>query len=612
MVTNKPTLKTLSFVGLLFLLPFYTYSQDLEGWDRYKPKNLLEDFKQGDPFSLSGGVGLNMRYYGSFGGNNRQSPFSWSFNANSNISIYKINMPFSFVFSAQNQTYSHPFNIQGWKENIRNRFVRFGASPYYKWVKVHAGHRSMDFSSLTYSGQTFLGTGLELTPGKFRFSAMYGLIPTSEPRDLSLFEINREVFNRWATTYKVGYGDDNNFLDIILMKAKDREDYFQIDSDSLLIAPQENMVIGLNGKTTLFKKIAVQLEVASSAYSNNTLSPSVSKKNFLHPNFLINKNESTTFTTGVKGGWKYQGKGFNFGMDYQRIAPGYNTMGAYYANDDLQNITANTGWTISKIQLSVNLSAGVQNNNLDNSKPATMQRVIASGNINYAIKNFQTSFTYSNFSNKVDYVLNPELDSLNAVVVTANMGLTASYTIIAKNEGKHSLSFSANNQQVKSPDNTGGIENNNDSQMFTANLSYNNVPKDKGWKWTARANFNQNQLSGTTLNRYGAGLGVSKSFLDNRISLRMDNNYFISTSELINQQALNSQLTMGFKFLKNQNINLKVMMNNRTKTDAGVKDAATELVTSLQYQYRFHAKYEQIKKVFTRKKNRKEPTNEIK
>ncbi|MBK6370290.1 MAG: hypothetical protein IPF64_10820 [Flavobacteriales bacterium] len=32
----------------------------------------------------------------------------------------------------------------------------------------------MNFSELTMSGQRFFGAGVELTPGHFRFAAMYG------------------------------------------------------------------------------------------------------------------------------------------------------------------------------------------------------------------------------------------------------------------------------------------------------------------------------------------------------------------------------------------------------------------------------------------------------
>ncbi len=593
--------KRASILFMLVTCTLWANAQDLGDLGKYKPKALFENFKQGDPFAIAGGIGINTKYYESFGASDRQSPFTWSVNANINLSFYKINMPFSMVFSAQNRDFAHPFNPEGWKENLRNRFVRVGASPFYKWVKLHLGHRTMDFSSLTYSGQTFLGVGTELTPGKFRISAMYGLIPTSEPRDLAVFEINREVFNRRATTVMVGYGDNTHSVDLIFMKAKDKEEEFQINSDSISITPQENMVIGLQGKTVLFKKLAIQAEVASSAYSMNSLAPEVTNRQILHPNFIISRNESTTYTIAAKGGWKYQGKGFNFGMDYERLSPGYKTMGAYYFNDDLQNITANTGWNFSKIQLAVNLSAGVQNNNLDETKPATVRRVIMSGNANYSLKNFQTSFTYSNFSNQVDYVLNPDLDSLNAVVATENMALTASYTILGKGEdgNKHAISFMTSLQRVSSPTSANGPETNDQgSRMLTSNLSYNNVPTENGWRWTARANFNQNALSGTTLNRYGVGMGVSKKLWDNKINFRVDNNYFITQSEILNQQALNLRVTTGLNLPGGHSVNMKVMMNNQSRNESGARSTRTEMGVTMQYNYRFQANYEAIKGIF--------------
>ena len=56
-------------------------------------------------------------------------------------------------------------------------FIRFGISPYYKWIRLYVGHRSMQFSNYSLNGITFL-RGFEPNPGIFRLAAMYGNIQT--------------------------------------------------------------------------------------------------------------------------------------------------------------------------------------------------------------------------------------------------------------------------------------------------------------------------------------------------------------------------------------------------------------------------------------------------
>ncbi len=605
----KACLILLTYV-FLFVNTGQLQAQDVENIE-LKPTKLWEKFKSnligGEPLAFSGGVGFGVRNYTTWGMDPRQSPFSWQLNGSLNASIYKIKFPFSFMINAQERGTTGPDvgNMwQSFQDSWKNKFMRFGASPYYKWVKLHLGHRSMDFSSLTYTGQTFLGVGIELTPKKYRFSAMSGLIPTTEPRDLALFEVNPEVFNRRVNTIKLGYGDDQNFIDFIIMEAEDRLDYARLIGEQI-ITPEENFVMGVNTSFKLYERLGIYMEAASSSYSTNKLGENIGTSTVFSPDFVINNNENTQASNAIKGGWKFQEKVFNIGMDYQRFSPGYRTMGAYYFNSDLQNITANTGFNFSSIQLSINLTGGVQNNNLDGNRPTQFRRLIGAANVNYAIKNLQLGFQHNSFSNSVDYVLNLEADSLNAVIVTQNTGVSASYTLTkdkdvpGSEDGKtksarNSFALTANNQVVNDPDDTEGPG----TKMRVANLSYSFSPaRENAIKFTARANYNNNQLQGNTTNRYGLGFGVSNSFLKNMISIRLDANWFrnIQATGDVNQ-TLTNNLGINFKPHQSHSFNFKALYLVRNADTAGLIDNSSELVLNAQYQYRFQTKWSDWKK----------------
>ncbi|HMR44789.1 MAG TPA: hypothetical protein PKC40_13185, partial [Saprospiraceae bacterium] len=204
--------------GVLLYCFFPAGAQDLEPiLSRDSTRSLKERIFEGKPFDIAGSLSLSLRSYSASGIENRQSPFSWFIAGQTNISIYKINIPFSALISAQSSNFNHPFN----QSSLDRRFARIGMSPYYKWIKVHAGHRSMHLSPLTVANHVFLGGGVELTPGKIRFATFYGKMTKTEPRDLALNQPNLEIFRRTGGGLKIGYGDNQNFIDLIAFKAMD-------------------------------------------------------------------------------------------------------------------------------------------------------------------------------------------------------------------------------------------------------------------------------------------------------------------------------------------------------------------------------------------------------
>src|SRR5690606_16226055 len=71
-------------------------------------------------------------------------------------------------------------------------------------------------------------------------------------------------------------------------------------------------------------------------------------------------------------------------VGYERIDPQYRTLGAYYFNNDLENITVNGATAILQGKLNLAANAGTQRDNLDNTKVSTMRRVVGSFNAGYA------------------------------------------------------------------------------------------------------------------------------------------------------------------------------------------------------------------------------------
>lgn len=563
------------------------FSQDLEDY-KFKDafKGMFLGNKDTHPFDISGNIGLSSRSYGAFNATDRQSPFTWSLSSNINISIYKIKFPFSFLISAENQVYAHPFR----RETIDNlkdrRYTRIGVSPYYKWIKLHAGHRSMNFSPFTVANRTFLGGGVELTPGNMRFAAFYGGMAKTDPQDRSLFGFNREVFDQKGLGFKVGYGKGQDFIDVIFFRARDDKSTGQaINEDSLTVFPNENAVLGVNAQWTIAKRIQLKFELASSGFTQNAADPTTDEAKFPFPNFVLDRRTSTVYRKAINAGVDYLGESFNIGLGYKRIEPEYRTLGAYFFNNDLEDYTLNFGFNVANGRMRVNGYGGIQRNNLFGDQSSQFLRTIASLNAGYYHNSFSVSLDYSNNTSDIDYILNPELDSLTAIVITQNLGLSANYTI-AKEEknSRHTLalnfSYQTVNDKLEDPMASAG------SQLITTVFSHTLSTRETGWKFNSRVSYTRSELSMLLLNRMGLGFGLSKTLVKDIWSMSIQTNYFFSSGQATNNNTFNLRWNSPIRI--NEDHRIDVGMLYLTRTGAGDNGSNFhELTGTIGYVYSF-------------------------
>ena len=121
----------------------------------------LSNIGKQKPVTVNGSLGGSTSFYHSNETVATRPAFSWNLYGNFTPTVYGVALPFSFVVNQYSKSYSQPF-------------TQFGLSPTYKWAKLHLGYRSIQFSPMTFDGQSFRGLGLELTPKLFRFATFYG------------------------------------------------------------------------------------------------------------------------------------------------------------------------------------------------------------------------------------------------------------------------------------------------------------------------------------------------------------------------------------------------------------------------------------------------------
>jgi len=584
---------------LLTLLPFLSHAQPSDSSAAKQP--LISKVLKGDPFSLQGNLGANFRSYSAWGLDARQTPFSSTLSANATIQSYQFSIPFSFLLNnLGDPTATTPFGGNYFKDffkNQKDRLSRFGASPHRGWFRGHFGDRYMSFSEYTMNNHNFRGAGVELTPGKLRFAAMGGRMAKAEPRNLAINQPNFQEYQRQGWGAKVGYGDTRNFVEAILFKASDLlqgQNLIAQDSNST-VTPEENLVLGLNGRKTIGEKLDFNFEFAQSALTRNKTDAPLSAGTGNAPafplfnSFLFKTRSSTDSRTAFKAGLNWNSEALQLGLFYSRIDPGYKTLGAYFFNDDLEDIRANVTLPLLKNSLNLNGSLGIQRDNLDGAKQSSFLRIIGNLNLDYRKDKWGFGGRFNNYDSRVDYTISPNNpDSLKAIVVTRDLSFYSSYSLSGKDGMSRQLNIYTGLQGVT--DNLSNPGGSVGSNMYYANVSFTARTASK-WQYTFGADFNQNSIPDTVASRkssrWGANAMLMKSLLKDKCNLSLGSNCFFTTQEFTESRSLilNHYFRNTWRIGSKHNLHFQLnLLQNRPQ---GSGNKFSELIGSLGYNTQF-------------------------
>ncbi len=542
----------------------------------------IKNIKNQKPVNFSGSISTTANIYHSSDTSSLRDPFTYILNGNFNLSLYGINMPFSFIYSNKNFDYAQPFN-------------RVGFSPEYKWAKLHLGYRTVNQSSFTLAGHSFLGAGVELNPGKFRASYVYGrfkkkTVPnTINPLD-TLFTPTRKGYS-----VKLGYGSEKNYFDLILLKIADDSITNQQSVNESYEASQGNMVIGSQFKFTLSKNLTWETEAALSLITRDlnldTQLDSTSKFLTRFSNFFT-INQSSEYATAIRSNLQYSFKAFSMGLQYRRIDPNYQSFGAYYFNTDLENITANTTIRMLDKKLIVKGDFGVQTDNLQGNKARNSKRIISRFVFDYNPgKIFGLNGTFSNYSiNQFSGNL-PLNDTIKLYQSNRNIALTPRLTFVGSNATQM---FMLNLSFMDLIDHNEFTADN--SQVSTSMIMFNYVRSYQAIGLTINTGINRTNMATAFDDRKMTGISASigKSFLENKlnVNLSLTRNTNKITDETNNTEYSGKTTTEGisayYKPQKNHMFKCNMYFNGVKYPETSSAKSYNESKILLSYVYTFH------------------------
>lgn len=481
------------------------------------PAQQLDNISKKDVLKVSGGLNLNSIYLNTNNPYSTRDPFTWYLSGNINFSILNWSIPFTYTYSNNKGTYTQPFN-------------QYGLTPTYKWIKTYVGWSNMSFSSYTLSGKPFLGGGAELTPKNWKMAFFYGRMNKAVEYDALTENATGMAYKQMGMGAKIGFEKKGYGLSFIWFDGRDVANSLSFVPPTANIKPQANTVVSVQGKMPVTKYFTIESEYALSGLTTNTQQDAAltaTSKNKLP--LIFKPNGTSEFFSAFKSAVNFTSKFVGLGFNYERVAPGYKTLGAYYFNNDFENITLTPQFRLFKNKLTVAMNAGMQKNNLNDNKITTTRRAVGSANINIIPnKKWMIAAAYSNFTSFTrnrpitdPYYVPSPADTMRFYQVSQNGNLNINHNFEKKNF-RNSITL-IGLYQVSSQQ-TGSISQ-EPVTVLSGNTAYALIHKASKTNVSVTFNANQSTMDKNITTLFGPGLSIGKSFFKNSMNTSLGATY---------------------------------------------------------------------------------------
>ena len=436
----------------------------------------------------------------------------------------------------------------------------------------------MSFGPYTLNGHQFTGLGVELSPGRWQVSAMAGRLLKRVDADPNIPSL-QVGYERWGYGLKTRYEGSTFALGGTVFAARDRDGHISFDIDALGIYPKGNIALGLEGSLSLIKDLKLSLEYGLSRMQQDLRSTEVS---YYH---------------ALKADVSYSFVGNTLGVGYERIDPGYATLGAYYFNNDYENLTLNYSRSFFDSKLSLALSGGLQRDDLMGQKQEHNKRFVGSAQVGFtpsealsasvSLSSFQS---YRNLKSSFDYInARTPYDNLDTLQFTQlSHSLDADISWRLKQSEAQTQTLSATLSYQEAADRQGRyIQPGQLTRFMNLGTSYSLDLSALDLTLTGGFNVSNNYADRKAVLTLGPSLSLAKRFLKKQLSTGLSLSYN-ETQEAGHRlaQVYNLRATAGYRFWGKHGLNASVAYQGRKLLHA-VSSPRSSFTSELSYSYSF-------------------------
>lgn len=367
------------------------------------------------------------------------------------------------------------------------------------------------------------------------------------------------------------------------------------------IKPQDNATGSLMLNLRLTDKLSFKAEYGLSAMNYDISKEDSTASSF--SNSIVQQSGDLALYYAFKTSLTQSTSIGTWGATYERVDPNYKTLGAYYFNNDLENLTANLSTTIFKT-LNIGVDLGYQRDNLESQKMngsfTTLYNVNASAqltpklNLGASFSNNQTHVYIKSIYDELEQTNEfQNLDTLNFTQINLNTGATVSYILKSSEMQKQHLNFAFSYQQA--------AESQEQDQRFMGTEIYNTTGSylfsliEQKLNISTTVNNNYTKMEETNLSVMSYNVSIQKTLAEKvRLSLISTYSSSLSGGEKM-ADIVNVRFSSSYTLAQKHNFNLSVASVSNITASGNRKQLSGTLAYSYLFDFRLLKKDKKMK-----------------
>lgn len=539
-----------------------------------------------DPFTLGGSIGVSASFYTVDGIENRRAPGMIQSNASMSFSTFGLRSGFNMNYSTDES---------GLRQNMNT--ISYSAS--WRWINLQAGDMNTRFSDYGLNGATVRGGYLRFDPGDFLLELIGG---RSRRAVRPSFEtgFREPSFEQWAYGGKIGYGSTNrSYFHFSTFYALDNRT--SIEGTNLEVTPKENLTLTPDFQVQFFDgRVTIGSELSASIFTRDLNSDQVPIGQVDIPDFF-----GVIYSPRVSSKVNYAGNAnasfvldfMSLSLDYERIQPGYQSLGTGRTRDDQEKIGINPTIRFLDNRISVGTNYSFSRDNLLGNRVQTQKNTNAGMNVQYSISEFVSlNANYNLLYNSIEPEdVDGESFATGQQQISHNVMLQPSFTI-RQDQTTHSISVSGGFMSIESRFDSSDEFSQDPmrSESITSGLNYS-ISLPSGLSFNSSTNYMTNRSDDIDLNNYGLNLGSSYALFDRKLTLsvnagmnrnRSERETFDGSLITTKVQQITGGLNSSYQLTDKDTFNLTLRTRNNSVQQGDGREF-TELEGSFRYQRRF-------------------------
>lgn len=540
------------------------------------------------PFTASGSVGLSANTYSAWGIQNRRAPASLQSNANMNFTMFGFSSGLNLLYSTD-------------QSELRQNFNNISFNANWKWLTVQAGDVNPNFSEYGINGATIRGGYIKVEPGSWLLEFSGGR--SKRKVEVSPKEGFREpAFERWSMAGKIGYDSDDSHFFLSTHYSLDKDN--SLDNPGI-ITPQENLTVTPDVKVTFFDKtLSLTAQVTASAFTRDLNTPEIPAGSAGMPTFLssiIQGHTSSRINYAGEAAMNLDLDKFGLELGYERIQPGFTSLGVGRVRDDQQKIRISPSVQLFNNKLTLQSSVSLGRDNLLGSRIQTQRNTTIGTNFQLQLTDrFTVSGNYNLLVNDVSSTSEPDTALAQGIALdrkqVANTFMLQPTFTFQKAERTHNISLTGsyytltNELEGSSASGAGGLN----FDTYSTSVSYS-LTFPSGFSVNTMGNFLVNSSNFSKNTSVGGNVGASYALFDRKLTLSANGKFNQNINETMRSGSSGStvkarqlmfNLMGNYRFSSKDSFSLSVRSRNNSVVQGG-SSSYSELEGNFKYQHRF-------------------------